>query len=424
MKSIRTTVQNTVFLTLIVIVMAQINIHIFSSTRFLISVAPVCLPAFLYLLDDAEILPVSILSGFGIFGTRVLRDYVTGAGIADVAAQYLPETMFYVVFGIALFIFDRLRSQNIRLRYFIPLVMVIDYGANSLELFARMKTTAYTMNNQLSLMLVAFIRGMLLLIILGSLNQYRVLLLNRNHAERYQRLIMLISRLNGEMLWMKKNVDQIEKTMDTSYRLYSELKDGGQDAYAERALKVAKDIHEVKKEYLLILRGLSESMEDETESDVLKMTELFVILIHSVNDEFEAQGKRPIITLSKEDELAAKEPYLFLSVFHNLIANAVEASDNRRCVITISEQNGGDHYLYTVQDNGPGVPEEFRDKVFEPRFSTKFNEETGMVNRGLGLSLVKDIVEESLHGTIRLRQGSGGAAFEIRIPKDAMEVVE
>ena len=74
MKSIRTTVQNTVFLTLIVIVMAQINIHIFSSTRFLISVAPVCLPAFLYLLDDAEILPVSILSGFGIFGTRVLRD--------------------------------------------------------------------------------------------------------------------------------------------------------------------------------------------------------------------------------------------------------------------------------------------------------------------------------------------------------------
>ena len=47
MKSIRTTVQNTVFLTLIVIVMAQINIHIFSSTRFLISVAPVCLPAFL-----------------------------------------------------------------------------------------------------------------------------------------------------------------------------------------------------------------------------------------------------------------------------------------------------------------------------------------------------------------------------------------
>ena len=407
MKSIRTTVQNTVFLTLIVIVMAQINIHIFSSTRFLISVAPVCLPAFLYLLDDAEILPVSILSGFGIFGTRVLRDYVTGAGIADVAAQYLPETMFYVVFGIALFIYDRLRSQNIRLRYFIPLVMVIDYGANSLELFARMKTTAYTMNNQLSLMLVAFIRGMLLLIILGSLNQYRVLLLNRNHAERYQRLIMLISRLNGEMLWMKKNVDQIEKTMDTSYRLYSELKDGGQDAYADRALKVAKDIHEVKKEYLLILRGLSESMEDETESDVLKMTELFVILIHSVNDEFEAQGKRPI-----------------LSVFHNLIANAVEASDNRRCVITISEQNGGDHYLYTVQDNGPGVPEEFRDKVFEPRFSTKFNEETGMVNRGLGLSLVKDIVEESLHGTIRLRQGSGGAAFEIRIPKEAMEVVE
>ena len=244
--------------------------------------------------------------------------------------------------------------------------------------------------------------------------------------------------------WKKGRIKQIKRDVDEMMVILPFEKDfyakHGMDVHyvghplldaVSRDLPEREDVRNFKanhhledREIIALLPGSRKQEINAILPQMLKMTELFVILIHSVNDEFEAQGKRPIITLSKEDELAAKEPYLFLSVFHNLIANAVEASDNRRCVITISEQNGGDHYLYTVQDNGPGVPEEFRDKVFEPRFSTKFNEETGMVNRGLGLSLVKDIVEESLHGTIRLRQGSGGAAFEIRIPKDAMEVVE
>ena len=68
----------------------------------------------------------------------------------------------------------------------------------------------------------------------------------------------------------------------------------------------------------------------------------------------------------------------------------------------------------TIEDNGPGIPEAMRDKVFE-RF-TRIDPSRTMVGAGLGLSLVKAFVE--LHGgTISLDQSElSGAAFRIRVP--------
>ena len=65
---------------------------------------------------------------------------------------------------------------------------------------------------------------------------------------------------------MKKNTTLIEETMNNSYRLFETLRDSGADpALASSALTTAKDIHEIKKEYLLIMRGISEALEQELE---------------------------------------------------------------------------------------------------------------------------------------------------------------
>jgi len=63
-----------------------------------------------------------------------------------------------------------------------------------------------------------------------------------------------------------------------------------------------------------------------------------------------------------------------------------------------------------IQDNGPGVPEELQDKIFQPFFTTK---EEGT---GLGLSMVSRIVEGH-KGVLRFssKQGSG-TTFEIVLP--------
>jgi signal transduction histidine kinase len=65
-------------------------------------------------------------------------------------------------------------------------------------------------------------------------------------------------------------------------------------------------------------------------------------------------------------------------------------------------------------DNGPGIPDEIRLRIFEPLFSTKKERGTGM-----GLAIIKDILERH-RGRIRSRTstqtGRTGTAFRISLP--------
>lgn len=100
-------------------------------------------------------------------------------------------------------------------------------------------------------------------------------------------------------------------------------------------------------------------------------------------------------------------------VFINLITNACHAlpEDGGRIMLS-TESNGADHIRVVVEDNGPGIPEAQRTRVFEPFFSTK-GEGKGT---GLGLSIVRNIVEQH-GGTIVVTDADGGGArFEIVLP--------
>lgn len=75
--------------------------------------------------------------------------------------------------------------------------------------------------------------------------------------------------------------------------------------------------------------------------------------------------------------------------------------------------NGGSTVEITVEDSGAGVPENIRERIFEPRFSTK----SPGRGDGLGLAVTKELVL-GLAGTIETREStSGGAAFTVRIPQ-------
>lgn len=99
----------------------------------------------------------------------------------------------------------------------------------------------------------------------------------------------------------------------------------------------------------------------------------------------------------------------------NLLSNAFKFTPDGGA-IAVHLSQAGNEALIEVQDNGPGVPAELREVVFE-----RFRQGEGHARRshggtGLGLSIVKDFVE--LHGgSTRLGEAPGGGAlFSVRIP--------
>jgi signal transduction histidine kinase len=105
-------------------------------------------------------------------------------------------------------------------------------------------------------------------------------------------------------------------------------------------------------------------------------------------------------------------------VLVNLGLNALEAvADGGRVLVACRPEAGdpqasdrGAHVLVWIEDDGPGVPAEVRDRVFEPFFTTK------ATGSGLGLSIVHAIVAQH-GGTIAVDEASlGGARFTLRLP--------
>lgn len=98
-------------------------------------------------------------------------------------------------------------------------------------------------------------------------------------------------------------------------------------------------------------------------------------------------------------------------VFINLFKNAMQAVEKgTRPVIDISLSVEKDRATVKVSDNGPGIPEELREKLFRPNFTTK---SSGM---GLGLAIIKNIMED-IGGSIRFITETGkGTTFILEFP--------
>lgn len=118
------------------------------------------------------------------------------------------------------------------------------------------------------------------------------------------------------------------------------------------------------------------------------------------------------ITLEKDFQCDTKL-YLYknemIQVLLNLIKNAqeaLEAKENALITIRIYENETGNYVQ--ICDNGNGIAAEDQAKIFEPYFSTKAHQGTG-----LGLYMSKMIIEEHMQGHLRLLPSKEGACFEI-----------
>jgi nitrogen fixation/metabolism regulation signal transduction histidine kinase len=134
--------------------------------------------------------------------------------------------------------------------------------------------------------------------------------------------------------------------------------------------------------------------------------ELSVIRVSGVRPSFEW-------SLPQDAAPVAVDRQMLRRVLLNLIQNAADAlSDAKHEApkIRVSLRREGDFFAIEVEDNGPGIPSEMRDLIFDPYVTTKH---TGT---GLGLAIVKKIAIEH-GGTVTADAGSlGGARLRLTLP--------
>jgi len=327
-----------------------------------------------------------------------------------------PETCFYLIYGILFFFLCPTQNYELKNKSLIFLFF-FDYISNLAELLLRSSINQVSFDTQISILLVAFSRTMIIWFTLCCLNLYKFSLLKREHAERYQRLLLLISKLNDEIVLMRKNSQMIEETMNTSYKLFHEMEEQKVNpSLSRKALSVARDVHEIKKEYMVILRGLSDAMELNLKEEGMYLEDILTLLKNSINASV-PDGKSVTLAIHIQENLYTQKHYFLMSILRNLFNNAVEASVNPSVFLQFSQTETADDYILLVEDNGPGILPEDMEQLFNPGFSTKINYETGEINRGLGLNIVKDLVEHQFHGNIHVASVPGKTTFTIQIPK-------
>jgi signal transduction histidine kinase len=98
-------------------------------------------------------------------------------------------------------------------------------------------------------------------------------------------------------------------------------------------------------------------------------------------------------------------------VWTNLLDNAIDAIGESG-TITIVTGRDGDCAQIEISDDGPGIPPEIRDRVFESFFTTK---DVGQ-GTGLGLATARGIVVERHDGSLSFDSEPGRTTFRVRLP--------
>ena len=131
-------------------------------------------------------------------------------------------------------------------------------------------------------------------------------------------------------------------------------------------------------------------------------------MLRKIKEEYQSPvGREVTIVLEEDEHCSVRASNLLRSVFSNIVSNAVKHSTGPvNIIMTLGSEavDGRDHVRVSIEDNGPGIPDDKKDNIFA-RSLRGLSRRTG---HGLGLYLVKRIVED--HG--------GRVWVEDRVPGD------
>lgn len=142
-------------------------------------------------------------------------------------------------------------------------------------------------------------------------------------------------------------------------------------------------------------------------------------LFNELYEHFDSTAKEKILNLQFEysqNIFVMADLSKFKRVLENIISNAIKFSpEDKNIFVKVSDQV--DHIIISIKDEGPGFTEEDKTKLFTKFSKLSAKPTAGESSSGLGLSIVKALVE-AMDGKIELESEAGnGAEFKVFMPK-------
>ncbi len=401
---------------------SQININFFVP-RFIISLSVVVLPVFLYFYKEFNAVEIIFVTGIISPVYRGIFLYVGTKNLYTTLGFIGADILFYFSYGIIFYLLY-LRKHKTNLTDLFLSVFFCDFLSNSIEISAMLgfKGLNYILFQNLAV--IAFTRTVIAISIILLLKYYKFLLIKEEHEERYRKLILMTSSVKSEIYFMNKNNADIEDVMKKAYSLYKAI---SQQNYPldlkNTSLDIAKDVHEIKKDYISVIKGLEEMVGEKIDTVKMNIRDMANIIEGDVKEYIKRNKSNVSLNFEIMDNFTVKKHFYLVSVLRNLIYNSIEAMEeikNGYIKISITKNQG--YCIFVVSDNGKGIKEKDIEYIFNPGFSTKFNIETGDICRGIGLAHVKGIVNDIFSGDIEVHsQIDKGTEFTIKIMEDIME---
>jgi len=301
--------------------------------------------------------------------------------------------------------------------------ILCDYGSNTIEMLFRVGFSGINLAILKGLLMVAFFRSGMLLLLIIFLKHYKSFLINQEHETRYRYLLHLTSTFKSEVYFMQKNMSHIEEVMGKSFAAYKMTETQTLlPELRETLLDLTKEVHEIKKSYARVIQGIKNTFPELMELSDIDLKDLTHLLTLNTREQLKEE-KGVVFKSSLSGNAPVKCHYYLMSILANLVQNAIEASEGAADpLVTLSISALEDPVSIEVGDRGVGILPEHLGHIFDPGFSTKFDPKTGSINRGIGLTLVKDLIEEKFEGTILVDSHSHeGTIFSIKLPKKTLE---
>ncbi len=150
---------------------------------------------------------------------------------------------------------------------------------------------------------------------------------------------------------------------------------------------------------------------------VTKKNELVDEVVSAALSKVMKRSKSKSVKINKPDELifVPMDAQLMMQVIINLLDNAFKHT-KPNSVINLDCEQKDNHFVFSVSDNGGGIPKERIGKIFEPFYTTSNLSDDKQRGMGLGLSICKSIVEAH-RGSIKVKNNNeGGATFTVTLP--------